>query len=93
MSWFGEGAIPVPLGGAFHQKRLQIISSQVGSVSPSRRPRWDYARRLRKALSLLDDPALDALITDEVAFSDLPDQIGEILAPGAPGIATVVRYE
>ncbi|MEM7544280.1 MAG: zinc-binding alcohol dehydrogenase [Pseudomonadota bacterium] len=93
LSWYGEGSTSAPLGGAFHQKRLQIISSQVGSVSPSRRPRWDYARRLAKAMELLDDPALDALITAEVAFGDLPDQIGEILAPGAPGIATVVRYE
>lgn len=93
MSWYGEGDVAAPLGGAFHQKRLQIISSQVGSVSPSRRPRWDYARRLTKAMALLDEPALDALITDEVVFDDLPGKIGEILAPGAPGIATVVRYD
>lgn len=93
MSWYGEGSTAVPLGGAFHQKRLQIVSSQVGAVSPSRRSRWDFARRLRKALQLLDDPALDALITTEVAFSDLADHIGVILAPGADGIATVVKYE
>ncbi len=93
LSWYGEGVTPAPLGGAFHQKRLQIISSQVGALSPSRRSRWDYRRRLTKAMALLDDPALDALITHEVAFTDLPDQMGGILAPDAPGIATLVRYE
>lgn len=93
MSWYGAGEIPVALGGAFHSQRLKIVSSQVGKVSPSRRPRWDYARRLSKALQLCDDPALDHVITDEVAFADLPVHIGDILAPGAPGVATLVTYD
>jgi len=80
------------LGGAFHSRRLQIISSQVGSVSPARRPRWPYRRRMEAALSLLADPVFDALITDEVAFEDLPQKLPQILASGAPGLATVVKY-
>ena len=30
MSWFGDRQVPLPLGGAFHSKRLTIKSSQVG---------------------------------------------------------------
>lgn len=93
MSWHGEGEVPVALGGAFHAKRLRVISSQVGQVAPSRRPRWSYRRRLEKALSLSTDPALDILIDEEVAFADLPDRLPAILAPGAPGVATIVRYD
>jgi hypothetical protein len=77
---------------AFHSKRLRLISSQVGAVSDARRARWTHTRRLAKALSLLVDDRLDALITDEVAFDELPDALPKLLAPRSPSIATAVRY-
>jgi threonine dehydrogenase-like Zn-dependent dehydrogenase len=92
MSWYGDAAVAAPLGGAFHAKRLRLISSQVGQVSPSRRPRWNFARRLDKALELLADARHDALITDEIAFEDAPRELPRILASGAAGLATVLRY-
>jgi len=92
MSWYGAAAVAAPLGEGFHAKRLRLISSQVGQVSPSRRPRWNFARRLDKALELLADARFDALITDEIAFGDAPRELPRILAPGAKGLATVLRY-
>lgn len=92
LSWYGDKSVSVPLGGAFHSKRLKLISSQVGQVAPSRRPRWTYARRLRKALDLLQDDAIDRLITGEVTFDGLPDAMSDIFNPDAPALATVVRY-
>lgn len=92
MSWYGEGDVPAPLGGAFHSRRLQLISSQVGRVSPGRSPRWSYQRRLAKALQLLCDDRLDALITHEFAFEELPEMLPGFLEPGAPGLAAVVNY-
>ncbi len=92
MSWYGDAAVAAPLGGAFHAKRLRLISSQVGQVSPSRRPRWNFARRLDKALELLADARYDALITEEVAFEDAPREWPRILSSGAEGLATVLRY-
>ncbi|MGA8172493.1 MAG: zinc-binding alcohol dehydrogenase, partial [Methylocystis sp.] len=91
-SWYGDANVAAPLGGAFHAKRLRLISSRVGRVSPSRRPRWSFARRLDKALELLANARYDALITDEVKFEDMPREPPRILAPGAFGLATVVRY-
>jgi hypothetical protein len=41
---------------------------------------------------LLDDARLDALITEEVAFEDLPEELPRLLAADAPGIATAIRY-
>ena len=92
LSWYGEGDVPAPLGGAFHSRRLTLVSSQVGHVAPTRRPRWTYARRLGKALELLSDERLETLITEEVAFADLPEALPKLLAPGAKGLATVVGY-
>lgn len=92
VSWYGDEAVTVGLGGPFHCKRLKLISSQVGALPPARRPRWSHRRRLEKALDLLRDDALDMLITGEVPFDDLPDALERIFA-GAPGeVATVVRY-
>ena len=45
------------------------------------------------ALALCADPALDCLITEEVAFADLPARHEAIMATDAPGIATIIRYE
>jgi hypothetical protein len=71
---------------------LQLISSQVGQVAARRRARWDYARRKRAALDLLDDARFDALLAPAIAFADLPRQIGHILAPGSGVLAQVVEY-
>ncbi len=79
-SWFGELRPAIPLGEQFHQRRLQIISSQVGRIPAARTARWDYSRRLNKALSLLSDDRLDNLVTSESAFSDLPRDYAAILA-------------
>ena len=92
MSWYGDHQVAVPLGHGFHANRLRLISSQVGHVSPTRRPRWTHGRRIAKALELLADARFDSLVTDEVAFEDLPAELPRILAPGARGLATVVRY-
>lgn len=92
LSWFGSREVPLKLGGAFHANRLTIQSSQVGHVAPSRRATTSRRDRLARALGMLDDPRLDALITGEVAFADLAREISRLLARDAPGIATRVRY-
>jgi threonine dehydrogenase-like Zn-dependent dehydrogenase len=91
VSWFGDGATAVPLGGAFHSRRLRLISSQVGHVATSRRARWTYRRRLEAALALLEDAALDRLITEEIAFADVPAKLPALLN-SAQGLAPVIRY-
>ncbi|EHS53120.1 Alcohol dehydrogenase zinc-binding domain protein [Rhizobium sp. PDO1-076] len=79
-SWHGDRPASLPLGGAFHARRLTIASSQVGCIPPARRARWTYARRLRKALDLLRDDRLDALISGETRFRDIETAYPAILA-------------
>ncbi len=92
LSWYGDKDVPAQLGGAFHSQRLRLQSSQVGHVSASRRPRWSYRRRREKALALLADPVFDALVAEEITFDDAPVALPRILAPGAAGLAPVIRY-
>jgi len=92
MSWYGDRAVPALLGGAFHSQRLKLVSSQVGQVSPSQRPRWSYRRRIEAALRLLADDRLDALVSDEIAFTDAPKELPRILGPDAHGLAPVIKY-
>jgi NADPH:quinone reductase-like Zn-dependent oxidoreductase len=79
MSWYGDAPVAAPLGGAFHSRRLRLVSSQVGRIAPSHRPRWTYGRRLAAALALLADARLDALLAPAIAFQDLPRRLPDIL--------------
>ena len=93
MSWYGDGEISLPLGGAFHSRRLTLMSSQVGRVAPSHRPRWPYPRRLAAAMALLNDPKLDALLTPAIPFTGLPAALPRILAPGSGVLCQVIDYQ
>jgi NADPH:quinone reductase-like Zn-dependent oxidoreductase len=92
MSWYGTDQVAAPLGGAFHSRRLKLISSQVGKVAPSHRPRWSYARRLAAALDLLKDPKLDALLAPAITFADLPARLPDILSPQGGVLCQLVTY-
>ena len=92
MSWFGEGDVSIPLGGAFHSQRLTLRASQVGQLPPKLRPRWDYQRRLRLALSLLVDDRLDALISDESDFEQLPTLANTLFGRGSAELCHRLRY-
>ena len=72
VSWYGSRSVPLPLGEAFHSRRLTLRSSQVGHLDPARTPRWTHARRMTLALDLLRHERLDALITGESRFEELP---------------------
>jgi len=92
MSWFGDRAATLPLGGAFHARRLTITSSQVGRVAPAQRARWDTRRRMRLALSMLRDPVLDALITGESPFDALPAVMADLAAAPGDTLCHRIRY-
>ncbi len=79
LSWYGDAQVAVPLGGAFHSRRLKLVASQVGKVAPSHRRDWTHRRRLEKALELLADDRLDVLFDRPAAFEDLPKALPRIL--------------
>ncbi len=92
MSWFGDRAVTLPLGEDFHARRLTLKSSQVGHVAAARRARWDHRRRLAKALELLAEPRLDALITGESAFGALPETLRSLYQAPAGVLCHRITY-
>jgi NADPH:quinone reductase-like Zn-dependent oxidoreductase len=92
LSWYGVGEVAVPLGEAFHSRRLRLVASQVGQVAPSHRVRWTRARRLAAALDLLADPVLDGLLAPAVPFENLPARLAEILGSPTDARCPLIRY-
>jgi hypothetical protein len=92
LSWYGAGDVAAPLGEAFHSRRLRLISSQVGKVAPSHRPRWSHGRRLAAALALLADPVLDVLLAPAIPFADLPASLPAVFRTDSNVICQLIRY-
>jgi NADPH:quinone reductase-like Zn-dependent oxidoreductase len=92
MSWYGDGVVPVALGEGFHARRLTLKSSQVGSVAATQRARWTHARRMELALSMLAEPALDALITGESDFESLPEVMAQLAKAPGNTLCHRIRY-
>jgi 2-desacetyl-2-hydroxyethyl bacteriochlorophyllide A dehydrogenase len=92
MSWYGNQAVPIALGEAFHSRRLTLKSSQVGSVAGSQRSRWTTRRRIQLALATLSDPVLDTLITGESEFEALPQVMATLAAAPGDTLCHRIRY-
>jgi threonine dehydrogenase-like Zn-dependent dehydrogenase len=93
LSWFGNRLVPLPLGEGFHARRLTLRSSQVGTIATAQRPRWNTHRRMQLVLQLLAEDALDALITGESAFADLPETMAGLAAQPRDTICHRIVYE
>jgi 2-desacetyl-2-hydroxyethyl bacteriochlorophyllide A dehydrogenase len=72
-SWYGEKKATLDLGGAFHRSRIQLISSQVSTIAPGLRGRWDKARRFGVAWEALERIQPEKWITRRFPL----DQAGE----------------
>ena len=91
-SWYGTSQVDLPLGEAFHARRLTLRSSQVGHVPPDRAPRWSRGRRLQLALTLLADPRLDVLLTGESGFDELPVALAALARRPGDTLCHRIRY-
>lgn len=92
LSWYGDTAVRVSLGEAFHHRRLAVRASQVGTISPARAGRRTHADRMVLALDLLRDDAFDALLTGECGFEELPEVMPRIADGSRPEICCTVAY-
>ncbi len=69
-SWYGQKRADLNLGGAFHRSHMRLISSQVSHLHPRWRGRWDKARRLQTAWSMLARHGPSRLITHRFPLAD-----------------------
>jgi 2-desacetyl-2-hydroxyethyl bacteriochlorophyllide A dehydrogenase len=92
-SWYGRQQVELPLGGAFHRRRLTIRSSQVSTVPAGLSGRWNVDRRRRVAAAMLGELPLSALATTEFAFEQAPAAY-QALDSREPGVFHVaLRYQ
>jgi hypothetical protein len=92
LSWYGMRQPRVPLGGAFHSRRLTIRASQVGVVAAARRARRTTSDRLALAMRLLEDPVFDVFITGHAPFGALPQTMEAIFNDGTETLCQVIDY-
>ena len=88
-SWFGTKPVVLPLGGAFHRRRLVIRSTQVSTVPARLSGRWTRSRRRRETVELLSELPLAELCTHIFAFSDAAEAFRAV-DQGKPGLMHAV---
>lgn len=69
-SWYGQKRAEIDLGGSFHRSRIELISSQVSTISPELSGRWDKSRRFEVAWQALERIQPQKWITHRFSLSD-----------------------
>jgi threonine dehydrogenase-like Zn-dependent dehydrogenase len=92
LSWYGMRPVSLQLGTSFHYDRKRIISSQVSTVSRTRRGPDDLRRRTDQVLDLLSNSALDRILGPFIPFTDLPEAMGRLYQGQHLGLHPVVTY-
>jgi 2-desacetyl-2-hydroxyethyl bacteriochlorophyllide A dehydrogenase len=72
-SWFGTKPVTLPLGGAFHRRRLTIRSTQVSTIPARLSAGWTLSRRRSAAAELLPELPLAELCTHVYPFDQAAD--------------------
>ena len=88
-SWFGTKPVVLPLGGAFHRRRLTIRSTQVSTVPARLSGTWTRSRRRREAVELLAELPLAQLCTHVFAFGHAAEAFRAV-DQGIPGLMHAV---
>lgn len=92
-SWYGTKREPIDLGGRFHRNRIDIVSSQVSTISPELRGRWDRDRRMDAALDRLDWIPADELITHRIPFERAPEAYELLDSAPDDAVQVILEYE
>jgi threonine dehydrogenase-like Zn-dependent dehydrogenase len=88
-SWFGTKPVMLPLGGAFHRRRLIIRSTQVSTIPARLSGTWSRARRRQETVALLAGLPLAELCTHVFAFGSAAEAFRAV-DEGIPGLMHAV---
>jgi 2-desacetyl-2-hydroxyethyl bacteriochlorophyllide A dehydrogenase len=91
-SWYGTRLAPLPLGAAFHRRRLAIRSTQVSTLPAALSARWDRGRRAELAWRLARELPLGVLATHEFPFERAADAYACLDAGQGDLVHAVLRY-
>lgn len=96
-SWYGTKRADLGFGDHFHRGRVTVRSSQVTTIAPELRGRWDMERRRETAwrqLRRLDDDldVADRLVTDRVPVSGAPTAYRRLADETEPTLQLLFTY-
>jgi 2-desacetyl-2-hydroxyethyl bacteriochlorophyllide A dehydrogenase len=91
-SWYGSKEVRLPLGGAFHRRRLSIRSTQVSTIPARLSGTWNLQRRRRAALHLMSELPLKLLATHEIAFERAAAAYAALDRGGEGIVHVALRY-
>ena len=91
-SWYGTKPTELDLGGRFHRSRISLKSSQVSTIDPALRGRWDRERRMDLAWQTLADRELGELLTDRYRITEAPAAYDALAASTDGMVGTLFSY-
>lgn len=91
-SWYGAKQAPLDLGGRFHRDHIHITSSQVSSLAPQWRGRWDKARRLKLAWEHLGRLPAERLISHSYRITQAVQAYRQLDKQPATHLHTLLDY-
>jgi 2-desacetyl-2-hydroxyethyl bacteriochlorophyllide A dehydrogenase len=91
-SWYGNKVELLKLGTGFHRNRLQIMSSQVSTIHPSLRGRWNKQRRFDMVWQMLPEIKLLSLISHRIPFAEAAAAYRLIDQQPAEGLQVILTY-
>ena len=92
-SWYGTKPSDINLGGSFHRSRIQLISSQVSTIQPKYRGRWDNQRRIDTAWAMLKEIDTTQLITQVIPVREVSQAFQMLDQQSAGVVQLLLRYE
>ncbi len=92
-SWFGIKPVSLPLGGAFHRRRLTLRSSQVSTIPARLTSTWTKERRMETVLNLMQELPLERLTTHEFPLSEVSSAFRAVDSSAEGLIHAAINYQ
>lgn len=91
-SWYGNKSTTLNLGGVFHRRRVQLISSQVSTLAPDLGGRWSKGRRLELAWDWIRRLRPECWITHVFSPENCQAAFELAARPASGALQVVFRY-
>ncbi|WP_458187237.1 zinc-dependent alcohol dehydrogenase [Haladaptatus sp. NG-WS-4] len=92
-SWYGIKRADLDLGGSFHRSRIDIASTQVSTLAPELRGRWDTDRRLDVAWRRLAGLDPTRLVTHRIPIDDASEAYRLLDESPDEAVAVLLTYD
>lgn len=92
-SWYGNKKANLTLGSQFHRSNVHLLSSQVSFIAPKWRGRFDHARRLDIAWSMLAKHDPTRMITHRFPISQAHQAYQVVDAEPGSTVQVLLTYD